>query len=794
MSLMVSSSSHRFYFCLFVGLCLCGSYLWADPPSVSYTFPAGGQRGATVDVRIGGHYLYDKSPWEMSGSGVTASAEIVRTKRIWFEGPLIKQPASQASENYPQDYFGKVEIAADAPLGGRSWRTWNAQGVTPGMRFVVGSLPEVVEQETDGQPIPTQVTLPVTINGRIFPREDVDIWTFEAAAGQSVTCSVEATSLAAPLAPNEQSNRLEAQLEIRDPQGRPVAVTANALRSDPELRFTTPAAGTYQVRIWDSKYGGLQHFVYRLTVTAGPWVDAVYPLGGKRGAEAEVEVAGQGIPGNRLKVRWPGAEPGIVRYSFEAAGQPLNQIVCDVDDLPEVLEPAGGNLPALAVPGIANGRIEQPGDADAWPFTAVKGTPLKIEVRAARLGSPLDAVLVIKDSQGKELTQADDLPGGAPDCELTFTPPADGAYTAEVRDRFASRGGPTFAYRLRISQPVPDFALSFAADALSVVIGGEQKLPITIDRRGGFNAPVKLAVTGLPAGATCAELDVPANQNKGELVVKVAKDAPVQLAKILVVGHAAMNDQQVERRAAYSSMTVESATDHINMECTLATPFKFKSQYEFRYIARGGTLKKSYQIERNGFDGPLQVCLADRQGRHLQGISGPTITVPAGANEFDYTVTLPPWMELGRTSRTNLMMVGEVADAVGKKHQVSFSTVEQNEQLIALVSPAPLRLSVDRSAVSCQAGSQLVVPVHLHRQVGLSAACKLELMVPEHIHDITAEAVTVAAAGETAELKINLGENPGPLNMPLTIRGQTERDGGPIVAEVNLELLLKPRK
>ena len=101
----------------------------------------------------------------------------------------------------------------------------------------------------------------------------------------------------------------------------------------------------------------------------------------------------------------------------------------------------------------------------SWTFQATKGAALKIEVRAARLGSPLDAVLFIKDGQGKELAQADDLPGGSPDCELLFTPPADGAYIAEVRDRFASRGGQAFAYRLRIARPTPDFALSLASVA-----------------------------------------------------------------------------------------------------------------------------------------------------------------------------------------------------------------------------------------------------------------------------------------------------------------------------------------
>ena len=159
----------------------------AEPPAASYIYPAGGQRGTKVSFRVGGMFLYDQAPLEMLGPGVAASGIIKRTETTWFEGPLIRQPASQAAENYPKDYVGDVQIAADAALGFRRWRVWNAQGVTPLVRFVIGDLPEVVENELEGEPIPVSVTLPVTINGRIFPREDVDVWTFEAAAGQSIT-------------------------------------------------------------------------------------------------------------------------------------------------------------------------------------------------------------------------------------------------------------------------------------------------------------------------------------------------------------------------------------------------------------------------------------------------------------------------------------------------------------------------------------------------------------------------------------------------------------------------------
>ena len=52
-----------------VGLiaCACSSPLSAVPPSASYIFPAGAQRGTTVEVRVGGLYLHDGCNFEMLG-------------------------------------------------------------------------------------------------------------------------------------------------------------------------------------------------------------------------------------------------------------------------------------------------------------------------------------------------------------------------------------------------------------------------------------------------------------------------------------------------------------------------------------------------------------------------------------------------------------------------------------------------------------------------------------------------------------------------------------------------------
>src|SRR5262245_6915895 len=119
-------------------LCLCGesSFLRANPPVASYIFPAGAQRGTSVDVRVGGLFLHDKCDFNISGAGITHSPTLTPTKRIWFEGPLLPIPESQQQEDYPADMSGKVTVAKDSPLGSRRVRVFTSQGAANGPVFV----------------------------------------------------------------------------------------------------------------------------------------------------------------------------------------------------------------------------------------------------------------------------------------------------------------------------------------------------------------------------------------------------------------------------------------------------------------------------------------------------------------------------------------------------------------------------------------------------------------------------------------------------------------------------------
>src|SRR5207302_7402385 len=122
---------------------------------------------------------------------------------------------------------------------------------------------------------------------RIFPREDVDIWAFRARKGQTIWCE----ALAARI-----GSGLEPRLEIVGPSGQRLTENSGYFGEDAFVRFTAPTDGVYQARIHDVQFGGLQHYVYRLTISAGPHIELTYPAGGRRGTTAKVQLIGTNDP------------------------------------------------------------------------------------------------------------------------------------------------------------------------------------------------------------------------------------------------------------------------------------------------------------------------------------------------------------------------------------------------------------------------------------------------------------------------------------------------------------------
>ena len=763
----------------------------AEPPHVSYIFPAGGQRGTTVEFRVGGHYLYEGAAFHMSGTGVSPGQRIERTNTIWFEGPVIPQPASQRKEDYPKDYTGSVAIADNATPGLRYWRVSTSQGVTSRMKFQVGDLPEIVEDEIDGDPIPTAITLPLTINGRIFPREDVDIWTFEAAAGQKLSCEVVAARLGSPL---------DSRLEIRGPGGRTVAQNVDTFGSDSFVAFEAPVTGTYQCRIHDINFGGLQHYVYRLTIREDVYVRSTFPLGGKRGEAVNLTLKGVNTPDSQIQVKIP-ADAGE-HFAWQLSGKPFaaNPVRLAVDELPELIESepndlvepqssdgsasAAAKVVAFEVPAILNGQINGPGDTDLWRFSAEDGKTIEIEVLSSRLGTPLDSVLSVLSSDMKQLAVNDDLKNGVTDSRLNWKVPAGEHFYLQIRDQFSSRGGDEFAYRIRVRESLPaasGFALQLPEDAINLAAGDEAgaKVKLTVDRSAGYKGEIEVTAEGLPEGVSLEGNTIGKNRPNATLVFKATDAAKIGVASIRLVGRATEEGTDFTATAAFATPQGEDDLTDIPIGVGIRTPFKFYSPFETKYASRGTVYGRNYQIDRGGYEGPIEIDLADRQARHLQGVTGSKVVVPAGESEFYYEISLPPWLVIGRTSRTCLMASALVEDADGTKHRVSYTSHGQDDQIICLVDPVRMSIETPRKTIGIRPGQRIELPIKVARGTGLSGPVTVQLKAPTHIQGWSAESVEIAAGSNEATLPIEFASGGlGPFNAPLILEASIADERG----------------
>jgi hypothetical protein len=510
-----------------------------------------------------------------SGTNVwtTADAE----EREILRAKILRNPPNRTANPAMIDTVTlRMTIATNAPPGEREIRLASPNALSNPMRFCVGTLPEISRaaakpanpdfdkylERLGGTPVATgtpkheaQVTLPVTLNGQIMPG-GVDRYRFYARQGQQLVIAADARSLIPYLA-DAVPGWFEVALTLLDAHGAEVASAERyRFHPDPVLHFAVPHDGMYTVEMHDSIFRGREDFVYRLTIAELPFVTGIFPLGGRAGEKTSVSLTGWNLPATHVIVDNSAARSGVISLP----GDFYNTVAFAVDDLPECLAgPAHHSQETaqpVSVPVIINGRISEPGESDVFKFKGHAGQKIVAEVYARRLDSPLDSFLRLTDAAGKQLAFNDDFEDKGTglntfhaDSYLTNTLPAEGTYYIHINDT-QGQGGPDYAYRLRISEPRPDFALRVVPSSLSLRSG--MSLPVTVFalRRDGFTNAINLELKDAPPDFSLSGARIGAGQDKAQFTLKAPphpSEAPVALA---LEGQAKIGAEVVTREAA----------------------------------------------------------------------------------------------------------------------------------------------------------------------------------------------------------------------------------------------------
>lgn len=635
------------------------------PPHLGFAYPAGGRQGTTVEVKLGGQYLDGASNVHISGDGIrvkvlghtrplnqreigalrkelqdlekkeTKTAE--DRKQMMAIRKKLAPPAVRPTPVLAEIVTLEITVDSKASPGPRQLRLEANTGMSNPVAFYVGKLPEVsqkkdlVDPEATHPAVPDiEVTLPVALNSQIMPGT-VDRYRFKALQGQQLVFNTHARDLIPYLA-DAVPGWFQVALTLYDTDGREVAYADHFHHhADPVLAYKVTKDGEYVLEVKDALYRGRENFVYRIEAGELPFVSSHFPLGCPARTRTTVTLHGWNLPKDNLTLEPVDLKPGLRFVSIREGELPSNGVPFAVDTLPECLS-AGTNktretAQSITKPMIVNGTITEPGSWHVFRFEGQGGQTVIAEVRARRLGSPLDSVLKLTDSDDKVVAFNDDwedkgqgLITHHADSFIRAKLPATGDYYLYLGD-IQGQASPAHSYRLRVSVPRLDFELEATPCGINARPGSTVAMTIHAIRKDGFAGEISLSLIKSPKGFTLGGAKVPVNQDSVRVTMQVPADAPSKPVNLVVEGRASIAGDQVVHAATPAEDMMQAFAYHhlvpVN-ELIVAISGNARARFPAQLLDKGpikirpgGTAQIHIAIARPATANKIQLVLSD---------------------------------------------------------------------------------------------------------------------------------------------------------------------------------------
>jgi hypothetical protein len=399
---------------------------------------------------------------------------------------LLPFPAKQTLQPKSTDKRASFEIIlGDVEPGYHHLRVVSESGVSLPVVIGVDRLPQ--------QLLTPSSDLPAALHGSVSGGTTVES-KFQGKAKQKVMIEVEAHRLGSKLRP---------VVHLISPKKLQIGWSwpSPSLFGDTRLEAVLPEDGVYVISLHDMEYAAPAPSFFRLKIGEWSAVDQVFPSFVSADSAAKVQLLGPGEPVGVdvktskgiafLPIAWPKA-------GLWSGPRPF----VTVTSRPELVnQPATDKFSLPQGPVAVSGRLIVPYAEDRYQLAVAPGKKVKLEVFAERIGSPLDAALVVRNDKGDQLARAEDSPG-------TLDPTLEYAVPDKVTSILVGvvdaqgRGGPRSTYHLVIDPQPPSpaqegFRLFTPVQRISLPIGGRIVVPVQVDRKSAGKIDLAAA---LPAG------------------------------------------------------------------------------------------------------------------------------------------------------------------------------------------------------------------------------------------------------------------------------------------------------
>ncbi len=373
-------------------------------PAISSQSQYSVQQGSSITVFVDGVNLEQASRVLFNHSGL--SARILKHRSL----PNPPKKPGELGENvvrteYLHDGSTRdrlrllIRTEGSVPPRVYAFRLLTPVGITNLARIAVTPFSGVAESaENDSVRTAEGLAVPATVNGEISRVEDVDFFRFRAGADQELVFRVQARAL---------GSRLDSLLTLWSPDGKKLAWNDDFKGADSVLIHRFEAPGEFLISIADRLGRGGGKRFYVLEIGELPFVTSVSPLGLIANQTTRLELEGANL-GGTPSVEIEAEESGWGSSRSIAPGPALNPLRLPVGSYPITPErdaPADSRgAQRLEWPTTVEGSL--PGiDLDWYTFEARKAQTIVFEVEASRIGSSLDSVIQIFDSNRQPVPQ-----------------------------------------------------------------------------------------------------------------------------------------------------------------------------------------------------------------------------------------------------------------------------------------------------------------------------------------------------------------------------------------------------
>ena len=439
-------------------------------PAITAMFPTGVKIGTKADINLTGKF----DIWPIA---------------FWCTNPNIKVTALNT----------KGLISVDVPPLVQPEQIWirgyDSKGFSEAKPLFVGNLNEVLESESNDKSKTAQkLESPSIISGRLSKSGDIDCFSYALRKGETLVASLCANQIF--------NSPMDAVLQVVSPEGFVLGQDHDENRLDPELVFKAPEDGNYIIRLFafpsepnsTIRFAGDIGYIYRLTITNGPFALVPFPLTFPASKSGLVPIRGWNLTKNCNTAKLEASSNATDTLFHPTWANTVSAIRCEGDSL--VLDPKS----KVPLPFPSTISLDSP--STKTPHSLLiklgKGKGIDIKAKSRSLGLLMNPVIRIRNSNGSviHVFEPQDL---HQDTVGTLSSLNDEIYTMVISDLF-DHSSPRHICLLEITEIKPYFEIILTVDSILIAGKKQTELIVNLTKKNGFKEPIEITAEGLPKG------------------------------------------------------------------------------------------------------------------------------------------------------------------------------------------------------------------------------------------------------------------------------------------------------